>query len=199
MENPDAQYIKACVKEVLRWFPTAPLGVPHAVTQDDEYMGYRIPKGATVVINAWGIHMDEKRYKNPRVFDPDRYMDDTTTSSESAMGPDPTKRDHFSFGAGRRICEGMHLVDRTMFLFISRLVWAFDLLPAKDAKGNDVIPDQNDLLGNFLRRPRPFPLEVKPRSEARAAALRQAWKEAQELLDKDQQWKVIPEGMPFTL
>lgn len=53
MENPDAQYIRACVKENLRWMPTAILGVPHCVIRDDEYMGYHIPKGASVVYNAW--------------------------------------------------------------------------------------------------------------------------------------------------
>ncbi|KAL2176116.1 cytochrome P450 [Thermothelomyces heterothallicus CBS 202.75] len=178
MDNPEAQYLRACVKEILRWMPTATLGVPHAIIRADGYMGYRIPKGASVVLNIWGIHRDEKRYKNPRAFEPSRYMDDTTTSSESALGLDPTKRDHFGFGAGRCICEGMHVVD---------------------ADGNDIIPNQDDLIGNFLRQPRPFPLRVKPRSESRAAAVCQAWKDAQELLDQDQQWKETPEGMPFTL
>lgn len=42
-------YIRACVKEALRWMPTAILGMPHAVIQDDEYMGYKIPKGAGVM------------------------------------------------------------------------------------------------------------------------------------------------------
>ena len=49
MDNPETQYIRACVKESLRWMPTAILGVQHAVTIDDEYMGYKIPKGAAVV------------------------------------------------------------------------------------------------------------------------------------------------------
>ena len=46
-------YIRACVKEALRWMPTVILGLPHCVTRDDEYMGYRIPAGATVDINVW--------------------------------------------------------------------------------------------------------------------------------------------------
>lgn len=33
--------------------PTDILGVPHAVIRDDEYMGYKIPKGSTVVYNVW--------------------------------------------------------------------------------------------------------------------------------------------------
>ena len=39
------------VKEVLRWRPVSAGGNHHAVTQDEEYMGYRIPKGATMIGN----------------------------------------------------------------------------------------------------------------------------------------------------
>lgn len=52
-DQKDLQYTRACVKEVNRWLPIAPLGVPHAVIEDDEYMSYKIPKGATVVLNTW--------------------------------------------------------------------------------------------------------------------------------------------------
>lgn len=48
-------YIRCCVKESCRWMPTGILGVPHAVTQDDEYMGYKIPKGASVMWNVWWV------------------------------------------------------------------------------------------------------------------------------------------------
>lgn len=47
------QYIRGCVKESMRWMPTDRLGVPHAVTRDDEYMGFKIPKDASVVCNVW--------------------------------------------------------------------------------------------------------------------------------------------------
>lgn len=46
-------FVRGCVKESLRWMPTNILGVPHAVTKDDEYMGYNIPKGAGIVNNVW--------------------------------------------------------------------------------------------------------------------------------------------------
>ena len=49
----DLQYIRACVKESLRWFPTTLLGVPHSNIRDDVYMDYLIPKGATVMLNVW--------------------------------------------------------------------------------------------------------------------------------------------------
>lgn len=52
-DEPNMQYIRGCVKESMRWMPTAILGVPHAVIRDDMYAGYRIPKGATVMMNVW--------------------------------------------------------------------------------------------------------------------------------------------------
>jgi cytochrome P450 len=50
---PNLPYIRGCIKESMRWMPIDPLGVPHAVIRDDEYMGYKIPKGAGVMWNVW--------------------------------------------------------------------------------------------------------------------------------------------------
>jgi cytochrome P450 len=52
-DAPNLHYIRACVKESLRWMPTVILGVPHAVLKDDFYMGYKIPAGATIINNVW--------------------------------------------------------------------------------------------------------------------------------------------------
>lgn len=47
--DDDLPYVHAIVLESLRWMPVVPLGVPHRVTADDEYRGYRIPKGAMII------------------------------------------------------------------------------------------------------------------------------------------------------
>lgn len=52
-DAPSLPYIRACLKESLRWMPTVILGVPHASIKEDTYMGYRIPAGSTVVNNVW--------------------------------------------------------------------------------------------------------------------------------------------------
>ena len=46
-------YINAIVKECLRWQNVFTLGLPHRVMEDDEYNGYRIPKGSIVLGNIW--------------------------------------------------------------------------------------------------------------------------------------------------
>ena len=51
----DLPYVHAIVKESIRWMPTTIMAAPHAVLQDDLYMGYRVPAGATVLINVWCV------------------------------------------------------------------------------------------------------------------------------------------------
>jgi len=51
----DLPYIRACVKEINRWMPTAILGIAHSVTKDDVYMGYKIPKDSMCVVNVWYV------------------------------------------------------------------------------------------------------------------------------------------------
>jgi cytochrome P450 len=46
-------YINAVVKEVLRWHPVAPMGLPHMSTVDDNYNNYFIPKGSIILPNIW--------------------------------------------------------------------------------------------------------------------------------------------------
>jgi cytochrome P450 len=39
-------YCEALVREVFRWRPIVPMGVPHSTIEDDIYEGYFIPKGS---------------------------------------------------------------------------------------------------------------------------------------------------------
>ena len=42
-------FVQAIVLETLRWIPVLLFGVPHAVTEDDVYNEYLIPKGSMVI------------------------------------------------------------------------------------------------------------------------------------------------------
>ena len=83
-------YISCLIWECLRWYPVTPMGVAHYLNQDDEYNGYRIPKGSTILANVWyekgiliilfttnlsnrGIFHDEQMYPEPFRFNPDRF------------------------------------------------------------------------------------------------------------------------------
>ncbi len=46
-DYPHLPYIRAMVKELLRWRPVAPLAAAHRTMEDDWYEGMFIPKGKT--------------------------------------------------------------------------------------------------------------------------------------------------------
>ena len=46
-------YVSAIVKETLRWFNVAPLGISHRTMEDDEFRGYFIPAGTLITPNIW--------------------------------------------------------------------------------------------------------------------------------------------------
>ncbi|KAM7182996.1 putative cytochrome P450 E-class, group I [Rhypophila sp. PSN 637] len=195
-DEHDLQYVRAIVKETLRWMPTTIMGaVPHAVTQDDYYEGYLIPKNAGVVNNVWSIHMDPHRHPEPRRFNPDRYMDDRQSLADAAANPDYSKRDQFTFGAGRRICPGIHVAERSLFLGVSRILWGFNIEPKIDATtGKPILPDQEKLTQGFVCMPEEYEAKITPRDDARRQRIMDEWKIAEETcLDPEtQQWRQVP-------
>lgn len=52
-DEHDLPYIRAMVKETLRWWPITKTGMNHATTEDDWYEGHFIPKGSVVMLNWW--------------------------------------------------------------------------------------------------------------------------------------------------
>lgn len=91
-DRPRLPYITAVVKETLRWRPFLQSGVPHVLTQDDEYQGYRFPAGTEFSWNAYSIALDEKEYDNPTEFCPERFMNGNINKLTEG---------HWSFGAGK--------------------------------------------------------------------------------------------------
>ncbi|KAG9078224.1 hypothetical protein FS749_009801 [Ceratobasidium sp. UAMH 11750] len=126
-DQPHLPYVERMVCEIIRWQPPAPLAVPHVADQDDEYRGYKIPKGALVFGNVWAMTRDENTYKNPDDFDPDRFLDPTLPSAPA-------------FGWGRRVCPGAHFTHTALFVFISSILATFDVKRCKDESGRDMIP-----------------------------------------------------------
>ncbi|KAJ3791502.1 cytochrome P450 [Lentinula aff. detonsa] len=53
MKNLRLPYIRAVVKEILRWNPPLPVIVPRIALEDDWYENYFIPKGAAIPENLW--------------------------------------------------------------------------------------------------------------------------------------------------
>ncbi|KAG1811449.1 cytochrome P450, partial [Suillus subaureus] len=66
-------YLDAILCKVLRWYPLAPLGIPHATSNDDVYGGYFIPKGSNSY-NLRALSWDEDMYPNASCFNPSHHL-----------------------------------------------------------------------------------------------------------------------------
>lgn len=171
---PRLPYINMIVKETMRWRPVTPLAFPHALNKDDWVNGYFLPKGTTVFLNVWGLHHDENIFPNPDQFDPSRFEGRHKLAFDYAASPDYMQRDHYIYGAGRRLCPGIHLSERSMFLGAAKLLWAFNFEPARDEDGNPIRIDTDPVTGyteGFLVCPRPYQCNVTPRSPAHAETI----------------------------
>jgi cytochrome P450 len=86
-------YITAVVKEGFRWRPNiAEIGAPTMLIQDDEYEGYKFPKGTVFTWNAWAIALSEKEYAEPERFWPERFLNEDL---------DNPLKGHWAFGPGK--------------------------------------------------------------------------------------------------
>ncbi|KAF8654896.1 hypothetical protein AX16_003325 [Volvariella volvacea WC 439] len=165
-DEKNLPFIHAIIKEVERCHNPFWLGTPHTNTQDFVYDGKFIPKNTVLVLNTYTMHHDPRRHENADAFDPERYIRDPYLSSESANLPDANERDHWMFGAGRRICPGMWVAEREIFLVIARLLWAFKM---ETIPGEPI--DLKEYDGLSGRSPVPFRIKMIPRHEKVAEVL----------------------------
>jgi cytochrome P450 len=163
-------YLQAVINEVHRFRPLLPLSIPHKATEDIEYGGYVIPKGAMLFQNTWGIMHDPTLFEEPENFRPERFL---KTKYGTKPGVDVSNfRGNFFFGAGRRICPGEKMGRRTTELTAMYLVWAYEFKPLP-GKFFDLDMDRYIKPGLDLA-PKSFVCDVKVRSEGRARVIKSA-------------------------
>ena len=71
-----------------------------------------LPKGSTVVLNVWAMHNDTNTWKDPQHFIPERFESYPSLASTYAASGKWDERDHYGYGAGRRICPGESISKR---------------------------------------------------------------------------------------
>lgn len=98
-------YITAAVKEALRWRPFLQTGVPHMLTEDDEYEGYKFPAGTLFTWNAYALALNENDYSDAERFKPERFM------NEDLKNP---LKGHWSFGTGMYRWHSVPVVDHRL-------------------------------------------------------------------------------------
>jgi cytochrome P450 len=142
-------YLRAMVKEVLRWKSILPVGIPHQSLEDDWYEGMFIPKGTMCLVNVGLCNQDPVVYGDDATqFDPSRHLNPDGTLAPSP--PDTQDEGHVVYGFGNRICIGRHVANDTMFIAFAILLWALEVVPAKDECGKDIPVDVDGYLDNGM-------------------------------------------------
>ncbi|KAF7549664.1 hypothetical protein G7Z17_g6221 [Cylindrodendrum hubeiense] len=95
--------LEAVINETLRLYGAAPGGLPRSVPKGGATLsGYYIPEDFVVETQAYTIHRNANIFPDPLKFDESRFLDPQkrTRAEKNMFTP---------FGAGSRICIGMHL------------------------------------------------------------------------------------------
>ncbi|KAI0700086.1 cytochrome P450 [Cytidiella melzeri] len=167
-DKANLPYIRAMVRETLRWRPVGPLAVPRQTTEDDWYEGYFIPKGTTVIGNIWAMNRDPTIFPDFDAYRPDRFLD--ATGKVETAPPDTHQMGHHTYGFGRRSCVGLNVANQALFIGIATILWAMVIKPPVDEKGNVVLPSADEWIdAGVVVGPAPFDCRITPRfPEARA-------------------------------
>ncbi|THG21369.1 hypothetical protein TEA_003672 [Camellia sinensis var. sinensis] len=118
IDEPDISklhYLQAIISETFRLFPTAPLLLPHASSDDCTIGGFNVPRGTILLVNAWAIHRDAKVWNDPTSFKPERFASGEVEGHKL-----------MPFGMGRRACPGASLAQRVVGLALGSLIQCFE-------------------------------------------------------------------------
>lgn len=177
-----------------------PLGVVHSLSEgsvgscaavygailtilrsDDHVDGMHLPKGSTVILNVWALHHDANRWQNPEHFIPERYEAYKGLAPVYAASKDFDKRDHLGYGASRRICPGIHLAERNLFIATAKLLWAF-----KFSQDASLISDTSAETGSsqgFMHCVKDYGCRIELRMEAKRATIERERHDARKIFD----------------
>ncbi|KAF8258902.1 cytochrome P450 [Lactarius quietus] len=148
---PSLSYIRAMVKETLRWSPIIPFGIPHSSVADDWYEGMFIPKGTICLQNMRILNSEPEVFgSDAERFEPARYLDERR--QVKVLGG--REEGHMAFGFGRRICPGRHVAEGTLAIDIATLLWAMRFERPEGAQGELDVRTIVD--GGITARPMPF-------------------------------------------
>ncbi|KAF2492204.1 cytochrome P450 [Lophium mytilinum] len=126
-DRENLPFLRAVIRECLRWRPPVPTGIPHYLIQDDSYAGYHIPKGSVMHPLEWAISRDPAMFPDPESFNPLRWVKPEFPTYREPLTQYPTVINCTQFGYGRRVCQGQGVADEDMLIGIGSIAWLFNI------------------------------------------------------------------------
>lgn len=148
-------YLRQVIEESMRLYPPA-WTTSRTAIEDDEILGYPVRAGTNVMVSPHVIHQNPRYWKNPQVFDPERFA--------------PENRDrrpkfaYIPFGGGPRSCIGSNFAMMEMQITITALLQNFDLeIAQSEAVAREAVISIRPRGGiRFRAHPRVAPVRSQP-------------------------------------
>ncbi|NXT64793.1 CP1A5 protein, partial [Chaetops frenatus] len=137
-------YTEAFILEMFRHSSFLPFTIPHSTTKDTVLKGYYVPKDRCVFINQWQVNHDEKLWKDPETFNPERFLSADGTRVNKEEGEKV-----LLFGLGKRKCIGESIARWQVFLFLATLLQQLEFSVCQGSK-----VDMTPLYGLSLKHKR---------------------------------------------
>ncbi|CAL5052704.1 unnamed protein product [Urochloa decumbens] len=139
----ELSYLHMVIKETLRLHLPSPLLLPRESIERCQILGYEVPKGTMVMVNAGALSIDPEYWDEPEVFRPERFED----TEKDFKG---NEFEFIPFGAGRRICPGMFFGLANIELALANLVFYFDWSLLEGISCNEL--DMTEAAGITVRK-----------------------------------------------
>ncbi|THH06109.1 hypothetical protein EW146_g9716 [Bondarzewia mesenterica] len=146
-------FVDTVIQESHRYNPAIPL-VTHSNTEEDEYIGLRIPKKTWIMANVWAMLHDESVYPDPDNFVPERF-------ASGSVQPDPRR---LLYGFGRRRCPGLHFANAFVYLVAVRVLFLFEII--LEAQGGNPCPPALKFKTGLVPAPKRSRCMFRPRPHA---------------------------------
>lgn len=143
---PQLVRTRAVIQETLRLYPPA-FAIARVSLRQDRAGDLTILPGTLLVIAPWVLHRHRDLWRDPQVFDPDRFMPDASPPPRFAYLP---------FGAGPRVCVGAQFALTEATLVLALLVRNFTIRmdPAETVLPVAIVTTQPDHPPKFVLAPR---------------------------------------------
>lgn len=105
----------------------------------------------------WAANHDPTHFDSPMNFVPERFVG----IPDAGAGTQ-----HFAYGAGTRMCAGVHLANRELYVIFVRMILAFHIRSCDDPRSHPVLDtiDCNAVPTSMVTQPKPFRVKLVPRN-----------------------------------
>ncbi|KAI9660600.1 MAG: hypothetical protein M1821_009952 [Bathelium mastoideum] len=119
-------YVKALHTEGSRIYTPVRLGFPRQTLDGASYKGHNIPKDTLVIMNLFAGNHDPAAFDRPEEYLPERWLDGRKGRTDlPGEGGDKLGVPNLTYGAGRRVCPGIDVANRSLYASLVLLLHFF--------------------------------------------------------------------------